>query len=504
MTQTRPQDESPQVDEADALLHQMQRRHKRNQRIIALIVLGLLIAGGWALYTYKLKHTFYNASIKLAQLKEASAPPPDNLTRIHTTLLPDWFIAQSRVSKPEHQKQADAKHQAILKALEQDTTGKAIFTELHRLVASDDLIQNSKAIHETVNQWNAHMDKLKQPWWIDSNIMSTRQSTFFYTKSYKIVSDVPVNVSKKAHRTRIVARVDSTNIVENLLGHTKPGQDGAIILADRIYDFTLRSVWPLLHEDTDTLTEKEKNFAPHVLKEAQTLLPTDAWETIHATARLRRKLTRVVRAVEKRRKCGSRFQLGDMGYEGLPLSSYDVIRRYARRDKFAECPSITIKEADTLITVSDELRDTSNLKPAVEALVAFVSRGIAVHEARHDADHHQLGGFDKPLPCEPCQGQLSKRSRSELSAYLASFAVKGTAYTALFQACGIDHNRRTPHANAMRVILPKLNMTSCTGALPKNLTKQAQELEMTFFGRSQMVNLPDNYPKRIELRERRR
>lgn len=51
----------------------------------------------------------------------------------------------------------------------------------------------------------------------------------------------------------------------------------------------------------------------------------------------------------------------------------------------------------------------------------------------------------------------------------------------------------------MRELLPLLGMESCDAPVPLNVSRRAQDAEMDYFGRSEMITIPPNYPARIAL-----
>lgn len=491
---------SPHLDESEQLERKLAAAHRRNQLIIATTIAAITVAAAALLFELKLKHTWHNLKYTIVTAGDPPPAPADALSKHHGKLLADWFIMQSRARDEDSQHRADQAHQRIIENLGEDAVGVQLNQELRRLVIDQDaLSQNSKSIMETVGQWNRHMDKSGQPWWVDANILQGADGPFFYTKSYKVISDVNVTVGDKPERTRIVARADHTNIRESLLGHTSPHHEGAIILADRVYDFTLQQLWPLLAETpAETLPPTARAFAPKIREEAARALEPAHFELLSKLAPHRAQLTTTIEAIRDRRSCGSRFILREPSWDGIPHQENEILRSYARRDSHAQCPSITLEEVQQLIDASEALRAEPTLKQALESLAAFVSRGVSLHEARHAADHAQLGDFNEPLPCERCDGVLSASARAELSAYLASFSDPDQAYTAMFQACSIDLNRPTPHAYAMRTFLRASAKDGCQAPM-KDLAKLSRELEMQFFGRSQAITLPKDYPKRLEL-----
>ncbi|MEC9397459.1 MAG: hypothetical protein VX475_07570, partial [Myxococcota bacterium] len=58
--------------------------------------------------------------------------------------------------------------------------------------------------------------------------------------------------------------------------------------------------------------------------------------------------------------------------------------------------------------------------------------------------------------------------------------------------------RGTPHARALRVALPLLEV-ECETSLPDDLQARAKKLEVEFFGRSDTITLPEAYPTSLEL-----
>ena len=224
-----------------------------------------------------------------------------------------------------------------------------------------------------------------------------------------------------------------------------------------------------------------------------------------ATANARFALVEAVRAVGDRSKCGSTFRIYDLPWDGISEDEYDAFRRYARDDVGAPCPGITKEEAEAIITSSEALKDAGiGLRDAVGELVAIAARKVSVHEARHSADHATSDAFDTPLPCAPCDERMSRGARAELSAYAATFAPPGTAYVALLQACTLDRDRGTPHARALRALLPRLSDGDACATPPDDLSERARDAELHFFGRAHTIAHPGDFPTRLELFSRRK
>lgn len=483
--------------EADAVIAAYARRARAKNIAAILIAIFSTLLVGWLLLGDRIKRTYRKASIEIGA-KERLANMT-TLERVHAELLPAWVISSSnkREDTPEKFKQ-------LLDALAEDQNARSIIEDLGKLTADGDtLTERGEEILDTVKLWNRYMDKAGQPWWVDGNIFIGPGNTFFYIKAYKILGDFEVAVSggdKTTYRTRMATRVDRTNIVESFLGHASPHQDGAIILTDRLYDVSLREVWPILATEVfEGSSPREKLFASKVREEAKRHLPEETLEILSEHAATRAELEATLRAIRERRSCGSKFSITDLPWDGMPQDQIDLLYRYAERDRYADCPSIKEEEIRIIIDASEALRDEDDLKKAAEELVAHVARAVTVHEARHVADHHRANAFDEPMPCEKCDAyRLSRSARTELSAYLASFASEEVGYTALYQACGLDLTRGTPHARALRMILPMLGV-DCETKIPDDLQARAKKLEVEFFGRSDTITLPEAYPTSLEL-----
>lgn len=488
-------------DEEIALAEaQIQRaRQKARRRTIAAILfasIAVLALVTLALYP-SLSRSFKRYQLQSTQ--DARRASMTSLERIHVELLPSWIIHLSN-----QRDDSEARHYAELTTFLQseDPGALPLVEELRTLLLQRDrLVELADSLLAIIDLWNARQEEAGRPWWLAANIVSSSRTSYFYIKSYKILADFDVLVDDRPYRTRISARADNLNVVESMLGHTSPGEDGAFILADRLYDFSLSEVWPLLDPDTSHMAPRDAAFSPHVRQELQRLVEPSHFSLLTTFASTRHDLEQVIAAVRARKEsCGSAFSIMQLPWNGFPQDQIAQLERYVDRDRYEPCPSLTEEELDTLREATATLQDEPDLQIAVEHLVAAVSRAIAVHEARHAADHHTANGLLEPLACDACdEAHLSTSARAELSAYLATFAASPNPYTALYQTCSIDLHGPTPHATALRFALPRLNV-DCDSAPPSDLARRARDLEQSLFTRSSEIVLPpEAYPLQIEL-----
>ncbi len=499
------------IDDLEASLYAAARRRTLIARaLVALVMLGVL-----ATLAFVFKRPLRRALFGLQTSMRAGPELTDDqaaLADVHSEHLPMWSIAQSRIGaggEPARERADDA-FATLSASLDGFPAAAQLMADLREDTLDPTLLaERNDAITSTVTAWNQLMSSLGRPWWIDGTVLIHRgdpAQNIFYIKTYRVLGDTSLTVDGAPYRTRLVARADHTNVVESMLGHASPHQDGAIILADRLYDFANRDLWPLLDPALDAQRQPlHAAFAPKARAELLALLSEDAAAKLTATAAARFALVEAVHAVGERAKCGSTFRIYDLPWDGISEDYYEPFRNYARDDVGKPCPSITKEEAEAIISSSEALKDSGiGLRDAVGELVAIAARKVSVHEARHSADHATANAFDTPLPCEPCGEHMSRSARAELSAYAATFAHPGTAYVALLQACSLDRDRGTPHARALRTLLPRLSDDDACTTPPENLSERSRDAELYFFGRAHAIAHPADFPTRLELYERRK
>lgn len=484
------------LDKADALLDQIKQKQRRKKLLLLILVPLIILAIIAAILAPHLSERW-----KIYTLKRSLNVDHVNMStieRVHVQLLPGWLIHISNQHSKEPQKFDDL----VATLQQEDPDAVALVTELRdMLLQPDRLVEFADALLAIVDLWNQRLEQAKLPWWVEANVMSSRGKALFYVKTYKILADFHVQVGNQPHRTRISARADNTNIVESMLGHTSPSDKGAFILADRLYDFSLSQVWPLLQQEPSTLKDRQRAFSQPIKEEVKNLLTPEDYKRLTTYAEQRHNLEQAIASIRERRQtCGSNFSISHLPWDGFPEHEFDRLRRFVERDRYADCPSITEDELNTIERATDALADDPKLQQSAGALVSAMARAITVHEARHAADHTTQNGLLEPLPCPQCDDAgLSTIARAELSAYLASFAHKESSMLALYQACSVRDAHGTPHANALRFALPKLQ-TDCDTTPPSDLSARAQRLEQDLFGRSDTITLPkSNYPEHLEL-----
>lgn len=163
------------------------------------------------------------------------------------------------------------------------------------------------------------------------------------------------------------------------------------------------------------------------------------------------------------------------------------------------CPAVTAAEAVDLTLASQRLRDEDGLAPAVRALSAWFARGVSAHESRHVADELAFDARRQGPPCPGCPGSLGPLGRAELSAFLASFALQGSGYLHLYQAC-ITGRRAPHHSHGQAVAFASSALgDACQNGPPAGLYQRAAALRQRLFGVHEPMTLPGDFPKEVPL-----
>ena len=483
----------PIFAEADELAVQLARSSRRSRRVAMLLVVVVVGLGFYLAFGQAIERAW-----RLSQAARAAAERDANMTeleRLHAELVPRWLIDMSQKAPGRM-----VTWSRIEQTLETVPLLLETLTEMKDLLESPEgAAAYAERLLELTADWNEYLDRVGEPWWVDVTVRGSANGGYIYAKTYKLLADFEVEVAGRRYRTRMAARADLTNVVESLLGHTSPSQDGAIILTDRLYDFALRSIWPLLSAPMKAPTTRQSAFQAAVAAEVEAALPADALAALRAAAPARQRLEQTLDAVRARHSCGSTFAILDLPWDGMKEQSLEVIRRIAERDRYETCPRVTEAEVEVVASVSDDLRDNPELQAAAEHLVSHVAYAVTLHEARHSADHDVASAFHTPLECEACDARrVGAMARAELSAYLAQFASPTHGYTSLFQACGLDFASRSPHVRALRVAFSELGI-DCEARPPADLQDRARAMAQAYFGRADPIKVPETFPARLEL-----
>ncbi len=433
---------------------------------------------------------WWAGEVDLRGARRFQPPRPDpavvaalDLERVHRELWPDWVAAPAA--------EEAAAYARLYEAVRADPYLAERVARTRALARADPVGHAQRLLYQ-VWAWNRYCDLVGAPWRLTAGIHVTGpDDAVFYVKSYRIISDTPTRVGGSSWRTRVVQRVDDLSAVEGYLGLTGDHEEGAVVVAERVADFAIDRVWPLLDAALDPeRSAVDAAFAPRIRADAGRALPAEALEVLGRTAADRFWMQRAVRAVHDRARCGSRFRIPHLPYAGLDRAALVEIRRYAAATASQPCPDVTEMEAMALTTRSRALRATAGLAGALEALNGWVARAVAIHEARHAAD--DAAG----VRCADCPG--GRVGRLEASAYLASFADPDTAAVALLQACAVGEVDAAGRGATIAFVLAQLDVR-CEDGPPEDLAERARAAERRLFGRSEEVALDPAFPARLPL-----
>jgi len=474
---------------------QLRRRRRRLWWGSALGAVAIVLATAWCLGGERALQVLAGEVDLFGQPRYRADQPPNleavDLERVHAELFPEWVIQASR--PPGRSDRAEQALDALRTEVEPDDNLTALVDEMALLVGEDPAEHAHRLLY-LCWAWSEYLDDQGRPWRLVGAVRVGSDTSYFYTKSYQVLSDGLARVGGVDHRVRLVTRADHTNVVEAYLGAVEERTEGALVVVDRVVDLAVDEVWPLMSPAAEgELDPVPRAFAEPVRAEVSAALSAPDVEVLRETAEDRARLVATVEAIRARRDCGSRFVIPFMPWEGIEPEDEGSWFGYADRSEGSSCPMLTREEATVVVEVSRRLREAEGLEDALEALVAQVSRAVAIHELRHvaDGDH---------TPCPGCPDGAHPAVVPELSAYAASFAAPGIGVTALFQGCLADRTTGGSHALALELILARLLDDGCQGGPPPDLYERASALEEQLFARSEPTTLPADYPAALPLR----
>lgn len=414
-----------------------------------------------------------------------------DLARLHARVLPEWLIRQSYADTPAGRRRAEYAYRDLLHTVSPDPNLEGIWRELHDRIVADPFA-NAHRIDYLLWAHDDYMDRIGAPYRIEpSMFLRTPSDTggrlALVARSYRVLTDLR---TESGARVRVLSRVDRTGPIETWLGHTEREQEGAFVVADRVLHFAVRHVWPALNPALDDrLPEAERGLARGVRREVREGVEPYFRQILEETAEDQQALMEAAASIEARHACGSTFRIFGLPYQGLSAHSRAMLRLALLESQSASCPDVTLDEVVQLVSASERLRQTDDLEPALEALVALVSESIAAHELRHVVD-----GPSADLECPGCAEGTPPLVRAELSGYLASFGTPGVGYLSALAACsnpqreiGID---AVAIAHATFGTMPE----GCLGPAPDDLYARAHAAERRFFGARERVEVPRSFP----------
>lgn len=490
---------SPNRDELTTLLRRLTADRRRALRRLALmLVASLVLAVSWAQHHRRVR-AFVNGEIDLEGRPRYEPPHAVDrqalegidFDRVHAELIPAWTIALGRATSPSRQRYADRVFTELQSEVAPDPNLAELLRGTHRAL-TDDPIEHAHRLDYFLWAYNHYLDTQGIPWRLEASLALTTDRAIFRTLSYEVLAD---QRDPHGRRLRLLRRGDRTNTREGWLGHSG-GENGALVLMERVLHFAARHVWPGLHPALDgRRPEAERAWLGYVREEIRAQLEPVHYALLEESAADQQALIEVQAAVAARAECGSRFSLPPMPYNGLSMRwQARLLHALERGQLYPECPEITLAEAAQLVGASERLASTPGLLDALEHLAMVVARAVAVHELQHVAD-------GEVPACPGCPDELVGVARAEVSAYLSAFSTEGLGYLSLLQACATPRGPGV-HGAALTAVLEVLLPYGCEGPTLHGLYPFAEQIERHLFGARPDVALP-RLPPRVAILPRR-
>ncbi|UJR79430.1 Hypothetical protein I5071_14660 [Sandaracinus amylolyticus] len=409
-----------------------------------------------------------------------------DLERVHAIAIPEWIERTSEARTRDDRRRAELAWLELRDAVAPDRNLARIWGELHeRMTLSP--IASARRIDWLLWAHDRYVDRIGAPYRIEASMHVRGRRAHVVALGYRVLAETR---SAEGARVRVMRRIDRSRVVEGWLGHTPREDDGALVVADRVLHFAVRHVWPALNPALDgRRPAAERGLLPWVREEAEDAIPSEHLALLRETAEDEQVLIEVAHAIRSRHACGSRFQVFDLPYKGLSISSHQALRRALFASRFSRCPDITVSEAALLVGASERLRSTEGLDPALESMLGWVARSVAVHEARHVLD-----GPSDDVACAACDPLATRTVRAELSAYLTAMATPGVGYLATLHACATPEHTRGDHARAIDLAVHAAAPGGCGEDPGLGLYARAHAAEERLFGERAPITLPEGFP----------
>lgn len=415
-----------------------------------------------------------------------------DLQAVHRMHWGTWVVAASRAIPGVPDEDLDQARATMREAIGADANLQQIFDELDGIVSSDRLRgeRSQKRSLWLGRAWNHYLDRQGEGFFVHTGVIDGTRP-MFYAHVYAVVGDAQGTLADESYRIRAVSRLDQLNLREAYLGYASNADEGAVIVTERVVEFALDRLWPLLDEQGgDRLAQV---FAPMVVAEVRRSLPAETFETLTRTAAVRRRVVATYDAIMDRREC-SRMWVPHPPWSGYPREHLDQLSSHVG---VGPCANIHGDELTTLWKASEELQALEGLQEATERLAAWAARPVALHELRHVADDTRYDR-DEPRPCGPCISSDPPVVRSEAAAYVAELAWAQAPAAALYQVCETTSSGRGAHARAREVVMQGLR-ARCLDGVPAELTQAARALEAESFVHAEAIALPEGFPQRLPV-----
>lgn len=494
------------------------RRTRRWLVILVLLPCLALIVGTWLLLFGGRLQAWYRGEADLHGNRQYRPPHPvdrarlarTDMSTVHRLLLPRWGAAVGR----DH---FGARHAIrTLRREVGDPNLLELLEELHELGQQRPHRHASRIFYLTW-AYNTYMDHNRLPWQLEIDVYLDPRPRLLL-KTYHVLHELKLQMGDARFNGRLLMRADHSGPAERSLGRAGGHQEGAQVIVDRVHEVSVDWIWPMMDPEVRPADQLAELFGARIREEARRALRRQAHDTLRRTAADRATLIRVVRTINGR-QCSS-FRIHGIPHDGLNAFQLARIIRTAKTEKrrvqykrkrrrepgrvtkhegdHQECPAVTMKEADRLTAASVRLQHARGLRRSLGALLAWVSRGVMVHEARHAADD-LAGGHPQ---CRGCPDELGRGGEAELSAYLASFADEKTGNLNLYQAClALALGLRGGSGAAIRLASRKLGY-ACRRGPHEDLYRTSGDLERSLLGRSEAVVLDGSFPDILPLPER--
>jgi len=276
---------------------------------------------------------------------------------VHGQLFPAWVISLQHKPHSIGHASAERAFSALRSEGGEEPNLGALLDRLHEKVMDGSYDFNGE-LQELVKGWNDCLAEGSVPFRLEFHVERSVRGRRHRVRCYRVVAKVDIPKAGSTQQVLVLARQDRTNLVEGFLRHTSAEPDTALVMTDRIAEYTLKHIWPLF----DLPTESSSSDLPaRIRQEARQALSESTIDTLRRALSVRRRLEAELLELSRRRSCGAALLIERVPWNGLSERALALMNRVAQKNQRRGCPRVTQSDADHVNTLSQRLREHADL-----------------------------------------------------------------------------------------------------------------------------------------------
>ena len=150
------------------------------------------------------------------RLHEAKHLPLTGMARVNARLFPNWLIEASSARDKRARRRADAAYRQLQAAVKDPQLHQTL-ARLHAVVLSPDLRKHADEVASLFDRWNARLEGLRQPYYVDGSVVGMPSGTVVLGEFYRVLARPRVRVQHLATDAEARAKAGERQAVDQLV-----------------------------------------------------------------------------------------------------------------------------------------------------------------------------------------------------------------------------------------------------------------------------------------------